>query len=222
MMKFILVTLFAILSAVAAFPAGAPVCTIDESAPGAPHRGTGFRTGPLSDAAFIVTVGGKTLDTATTLEIEAGTVYDVIFTSETGSQPYKGVLGIIHSSTYNFTSTNLITGTADLQNSEPCAFAKGRAGVTHVNNNDKTSALAKLSIPANVDVVKLDVNIVVANNGVQGSIFYYTQYTLKVSGATNSPIAAPRISCGLFRLGIFCPFTFCGLFGRLLFGTKEC
>jgi hypothetical protein len=34
---------------------------------------------------------------------------------------------------------------------------------------------------------------------------------------TKSPTAAPqRDDCGLFGLNIFCPFTFCGLFGRLL------
>jgi hypothetical protein len=34
---------------------------------------------------------------------------------------------------------------------------------------------------------------------------------------TKKPSKAPvRKNCGLFRLNIFCPFTFCGLFGRLL------
>lgn len=37
------------------------------------------------------------------------------------------------------------------------------------------------------------------------------------AGAPNSsPVAAPTRPCGLLGLGIFCPFTFCGFFGRLL------
>ena len=33
---------------------------------------------------------------------------------------------------------------------------------------------------------------------------------------TKNPSAVSQRPCGLFRLGIFCPFTFCGLIGRLL------
>jgi hypothetical protein len=39
---------------------------------------------------------------------------------------------------------------------------------------------------------------------------------------TKSPTKAPvRDDCGLFRLNIFCPFTFCGIFGRLLGICKD-
>jgi hypothetical protein len=223
MLRFILFTLLAAITT--ALPTGAPVCIIDESAPGSPHRvtrnGKPFRTGPLSDGGFSVTVGGTVLDTATPLALVAGTVYDVVFTSEDGLQPYRGVLGIVHSATYNFTTANFNTGTPDLQNSMPCSLIKGLAGVTHVSGSDKTSALAKFSVNANIDVVKFDVNIVVANNDNSGSIFYYTQYQLKVTGATNAPTPAPR-SCGLLGLKIFCPFSFCGIFGRAILGPRSC
>jgi hypothetical protein len=36
------------------------------------------------------------------------------------------------------------------------------------------------------------------------------------------PVPAPGRKCGLFHKGIFCPFTFCGFFGRLIFGSKNC
>jgi hypothetical protein len=38
-----------------------------------------------------------------------------------------------------------------------------------------------------------------------------------------APVPAPiKKECGLFGEGIFCPFTFCGFFGRLLFGKRNC
>jgi hypothetical protein len=84
----------------------------------------------------------------------------------------------------------------------------GLAGVTHVDRNLKTAVTAKLNIPFNVDLVKFDVNIVVANNRNEGSISCFTQYTLKVSGGDSAPTEAPAgtISCGLLGRGLFCPF----------------
>lgn len=227
MMKSILFAFFAAIATVLALPTGAPTCKINEAAPQDAHLqtrgGIPPRTGPLSDGGFIITIDGVTLDPATPLEITAGVNHDVTFTSESGSQPFRGVLGIIHSSSYNFTFTNFGRGDSlDLQDSVPCSDIKGLAGVTHIDRNTKTAVTGRLNIPVNIDEVKLDINMVIANNEEQGSVYYYTQFLLKVTGATEAPSPAPVNDCGLLRLGLFCPLTFCGLFGRLIFGDDNC
>lgn len=131
-----------------ALPSGAPNCDINEPAPRSIHLlergGKAPIKGPLVNGTFTVTVGGTTLDPVTNLEITAGVDYDVVFTSESGAQQFRGVLGIIHSATAAFTTRNFYRGTsADLQNSTDCAETEGGlAGVTHVDRNLKTSVTA--------------------------------------------------------------------------------
>jgi hypothetical protein len=93
-----------------------------------------------------------------------------------------------------------------------------RSGVTHFNNDTKTSVEATVKFDENYDELFLDVNVVVSNRVTAegGSFFYWDQFKLKVEGATPAP------KCGLFCLGIFCPFTLCGFLGRLLFGSVRC
>jgi hypothetical protein len=242
-MQSILIAALLTLSSVFALQSGAPVCPIDEAAPGPPHRvaytsGTFTlipRTGPLSDGAFIVTLNGVTLDPAVSTAINALQSYTIAVTSEDGLQSYKGVLVIASSKSTNFTSAVLQPVGPLLQASTPCAVLR-RAGVTHISAVSKTTSSSTLNVPTNVADLKLDVNVVVANNEVQGSIYYYNQYSLTVTGASptaptpaGSPASTPNMSpvkapikCGLFGLSIFCPFTFCGFLGRLIFGTRNC
>jgi hypothetical protein len=231
-MQSILIAALLTLSSVLALQTGAPICTIDEAAPGPPHRvaysSGNFtlepRTGPLSDGTYIVTLNGATLVPNSTTAINASQSYTIAVTSEDGNQQYKGVLVIASSASTNFTAAVLQPVGGLLQASTPCAVLR-RAGVTHTSAASKTTSTTTLNVPKNVTDLKLDVNVVVANNAAQGSIYYYDQYKFNVTGAPPPPTAAPvkpRGKCGLFGLSIFCPFTLCGFLGRLIFGSKNC
>jgi hypothetical protein len=238
-MQSILIAALLTLSSVLAMPSGAPVCPIGGPAPGDAHllpRANGNitinpRTGPLSDGTFIVTLNGVTLDPSVNTAINASQGYTIAVTSEEGIQQYRGVLVIASSASTNFTSTVLQPVDGTLQASLPCAQIR-RAGVTHVSAATKTTSSATLKVPTNVADLKLDVNIVVANNEVQGSVYYYNQYNLTVTGAPptaptpggapspNSAPVKPPGKCGLFGLSIFCPYRF--FFCRLVFNPKNC
>jgi hypothetical protein len=223
MFQFILTLLLTLFAVTAPLPTGAPVCTIDFAAVNNLHLAAerNPRTGPLSNAAFIVTINGVTATPGVLIEIPAQKEIPVVVTSESGSQPFKGVLLIISEPNVAFTN-ELFTKSPLLQQSIPCQGTGTRAGVTHRSNVTKTEATAYLNIQDNLDEVNLDVNVVVVNNAFQGSIYYFDRYKLKTSGGTNAPTATPRFAkCGLFGLGIFC-FNTCGLFLRLIYGNKEC
>jgi hypothetical protein len=85
-----------------------------------------------------------------------------------------------------------------------------------------------MTFEKNYDEIFLDVNVVrvVLNREVDkgGSFFYWDQFKLKVESATPAPAPAPspEPKCGLFRLGIVCPFTLCGFLGQKLFGSVGC
>jgi hypothetical protein len=216
-MQSILIAALLTLSSVYAMSNGAPVCTIGAAAPEDTHLSTNSVTGPLSVGKFIVTLDGVTLDPAVSTAINASQSYTIAVTSN-GDRQYKGVLVIASSASTNFTSAVLQPVGPLLQASTPCAVIS-RAGVTHNSAALKTTSSSTLNVPKNVADLKLDVNVVVANNDVQGSIYYYNQFSFTVT--TPAPVK-PRIRCGLFGLSIFCPFTFCGFLGRLIFGSKNC
>lgn len=223
MYRFVLTLLLTFFTVTAPLPTGAPVCTIDFSAVNnlhlAPERNP--QTGPLSNAGFIVTINGVTATPGVLVEIPAQQEIPVVVTSDTGSQPFKGVLLIISEPNVVFTD-ELYTKSPLLQQSIPCQVTGTRAGVTHRSNVTKTEATAYLNIQDNLDEVNLDVNVVVVNNGFQGSVYYFDRYKLKTSGGTDAPTPTPRFAkCGLFGLGIFC-FNTCGIIFRLIFGSKNC
>jgi hypothetical protein len=223
MLQFILTLLLTLFIVTAPLPTGAPVCTIDFSAVNnlhlAPERNP--RTGPLSNAGFIVTINGVTATPGVLVELPAQREIPVVVTSESGIQPFKGVLLIISAPNVAFTD-ELYTKSPLLQQSIPCQGTGTRAGVTHRSNVTKTQANFFLNIQDNVDEVNLDVNVVVVNNAFQGSIYYFNRYKLKTFGGTDAPTATPLVAkCGLFGLGLFC-FNTCGIFLRLIFGNENC
>jgi Reeler domain len=214
-----------ILPLTGSLPSGAPSCEVGKAAPMSLHLAASRNptTGTLLSANFIVKIDGVVLDPDATNEIQANRELEVVITSDTGQQAFKGALMIVSKSALLTTDIfTLSTAQAtDLQLNALCPN-EGRSGVTHVDNNVKTSIAATMQFDENIDDLKFDVNVVVQNNDA-GSFFYWTQYTLKVVGATAPPTAAPRSrGCGLFGFNLFCPFTLCGLFGRLIFGDDFC
>jgi hypothetical protein len=227
-MQSILIAALLTLSSVYAMSNGAPVCTIGAAAPEGTHLSTNSTvTGPLSVGTFIVTLNSDTLDPAVSTTINVLENHYIAVTSVAGDKPYRGVLVIASSASTNFTSAVLQpAGVSEdtLKTSLPCAEI-GRAGVTHNSSDTKTITYYTLIVPKNLADLKLDVNVVVANNAINGSIYYYNQFSFNVTSAPPPPTAAPvkpRIRCGLFGLAIFCPLTYCGFLGRLIFGSKNC
>ena len=222
------VTLFLTLSVVTALPGGAPSCEVGEAAPQSLHLNIDRnpQTGPLSTGTYTVTINGALLVPGEKAVVPAQAVNEVIVSSETGLQPFRGVLAILNKEGTVFTNgVELSVSATDplLQEAFECDVTTGRSGVTHKSPDLKTSAELMLNVDSNLDDVFLDVNVVVANNDIEGSIYYYDRYTLQFTGATSAPTQAPADrKCGLLRLGFFCPFTFCGIFGRLLFGDENC
>jgi hypothetical protein len=223
-MQSILIAALLTLSSVLAWPDGAPECTIGAAAAMGTHLSTNSTlpvTGPLSDGTFVVTLDGVTLDPTVSTTINALEIYYIAVTSVTREKPYRGVLVIASSASTNFTSAVLQpAGVSEfILKASPSCGEISRAGVTHKSPDTKTITYSSLLVPKNLADLKLDVNVVVANNAINGSIYYYNQFSFNV--ITPAPVK-PRIRCGLFGLAIFCPFTFCGFFGRLIFGSKNC
>ena len=208
-----------------ALSTGAPICSIDGPAPQNIHlqRGANITgTGSLASAGFNVTFNGVDLSSLSSIQVNASSPIKVEVRSS--GVPLKGVLVIVSKASTDFTDVfTLSTEEATLiQKSEFCP-ALARGGVTHVSPDEKNKVSATMTFDKAYTDVKLDVNVVTQNNDT-GSYYYYSQYIFAVNAApAGSPSGSGSGSdCGLFGLGIFCPFTFCGFFGRLLLGDRDC
>ena len=227
LIPFVLVALVCVC--VHALPFGAPVCTTGKAAPGDPHTSAGRnpQTGPLSLVGLIVKIGDVILDAATPIVVKPNEDLRVVVTSPEGNTTFRGALlivskiGFVADGTFSLTAADA----TKLQISTVCPTTAA-SGVTHVDRELKTSVEATIRFDENVQDLLLDVNIVLINRLVSegGSAYYYSQYKINVEGPTKAPTVAPTggSNCGLFGLGIFCPFSFCGFFGRLLLGPRDC
>ena len=197
------------------------------AAPGNPHTSAGRspQTGPLAIAGFIVKIGDVILDTNTPITVQAYQDLRVVVTSEGGEQPFRGALVIVSKPGISTVGSFSLTtdGTTKLQSQSELCFSLKADGVTHIDNELKTSVEASLTFDENIQEVLLDVNVVVVNRMVSdgGSFYYYSQYKINFEGATASPTVTP-VCRGFLGIGIFCPFLFCGFFRRLLLGNRDC
>ena len=217
-----LLSLLIALQQVYALPNGAPVCTINGPAPGGIHlqRGAALTfTGTLALAGFNVTFDGVDISTLSSIEVNTSTPVKVAVIAN--GVPLKGVLVIVSRPFTDVSGAFTLSAeeAAMLQISQICRI---ESGVTHVDESFKTKTSATLTIDEAYPDLKLDVNVVVQNNET-GSLYYYSQYTF----ASIAPAAAPTGGgtgggCGVFGLGILCPFSFCGFFGRLILGDRDC
>ena len=210
---------------VTALPNGAPVCTVGEAAPQVKHLeiSRNPRQGKLIEGGFYIQIGTTILtDTTTTIyEYNAHEDISVIVTSETGGQPFKGVLIVMSRVSADLGANLFLKNDGQLQFLKQAQCDAGRVAVTHWNNQTKTAVEATMNFDENYDVVLVDVNIVIVNNA-KASIFYYDQYKIRITGATQYPTPVPVITCGLFGRSFFClpKITFCGFLGRL-FGQDQ-
>jgi Reeler domain len=200
---------------------------IGEAAPGPPHRGARNPIfGPLKTAGFIVKIGADIVDPDVPIAVEAGTDYKITVTSLSGQQQFRGTLIILSKPATLMLDRLTLPADSVLRMSDICPDV-ARSGVTHQNNELKTSVETTMKFDKAYGEVLLDVNVVVVNREISqgGSYFYWSQFKLNVAGGvTAAPVAAPikKPKCGLFRRGLFCPFTACGFFGRLIYGKEFC
>jgi hypothetical protein len=215
-----------------AFPDGAPVCRINQASPDSLHT---FivrqpRSGSLRTGGFQVLLNNEPLDTAIQKTVNASETMSVVVTSLDGQKQFRGILLILSQVGFSTIGTFQLTTDDELAKakiSDPCIQA-GYGGITHIDAELKSNVTTTMKFDRNYDDLRFDVNIVVMNrNPLEGgSEYYYSQYTMKVEGANNaatkSPTPAPTRGCGLFGRSMFCPFTFCGFFSRLIFGSDGC
>jgi hypothetical protein len=219
--------LIATLSIVAihAFPGGAPICTTGSAAPQSLHlQRPNIVTGSIAKGEFLVKFNGVDISNQTSITVVTGADVIVELTSATGL-PFKGALLIVSKTAVDVSGKfTLSTAQAtDLKISDICP-SEGKSGVTHVDRNIKTSVATTMKFDQTYDDLFFDVNVVVVNNDTD-SFYYHSQYTFDVVAGATAPAGAPTTGsskCGIFGLSIFCPLTFCGFFGKLLFGSENC
>lgn len=202
--------LFLFAATVSAFPDGTPNCEIGASSTRSAHLSLSRnpQTGAIQKGGFDVFINDKLLPVTVTgpniFDFDVGVDNTLTIKSSTGKQ-FRGVLIILSKTGFN-TTLNL-TPLPPYQ--VPIACEKlPYSGFTHKEPSFKSTASGTLRWDTVGDELSLDVNIVVANNAT-ASIYYYTNYKLRAA----TPV---RSSCGLLGLSLFCPLTFCGVFGRLL------
>jgi hypothetical protein len=173
---------------VTARPDGSPVCTVGSAAPQSLHliRQPGF-LGEISVGNFNVKIGDTILKSGSVNKIPGGTNLVLDMRSTDGSE-FRGVLIILNKDGLDL-SSNLMTSVPGFKEQGTCHLS-GYSGFTHANRDLKQFAQANITMPINQKVF-LDVNIVVANNFVKGSIFYHTRFQLSSINKILVPVKAP-------------------------------
>lgn len=177
-----------------AFPSGAGACPKDlaaTEAPGSPHV-PATTTGGLRDGGLGLTLNGEAVSGSPIL-LRPNVEYTL---GLTGSSAFAGFLLRLDS------STDLTALLPDSSNGQVASICGDEAaGVTHVDNADKTAVSTLLQIDQE-GTFALDVTVVVEfGNGV--SEYYYTPYVMEVADDDDGP-SRPILDfiCRVF--GIFC------------------
>jgi hypothetical protein len=223
MMKF--VSLFSlVIAAVSALPDGAPYCEVGSSSTRLQHLLRSDGTGPIGkDNLYKVVLGGVDLEPVTADNPELVNVFNfgknlTLEVKVDTAAYFKGILVILSGGNpekRDEINTKIPGGLratgVGTEDSIGCENF-GVASISHTERSEKKSLTGTLYWPVPNQKLYLDVNIVKNNNETAKSQYYYTQFILQ--GGVRPDPAPPR--CGLLGLSIFCPFTFCGVFGRLL------
>jgi hypothetical protein len=161
-----------------AYSSGAGQCIGGTAAVGAPHMTSSAVTGSLQDGALTLTVVRDQTNGAPSEEITTNTDTTVtIGFSSTGSTGFRGAL--IRASSTDGAEFTLEPG-VNGANAMACT-EDGVLGVTHTSNDLKMELGAILNV-ATAGTVTLDVTVVLAQNSVDGSIYYYSSIDLTVVG----------------------------------------
>jgi hypothetical protein len=160
-----------------AFSTGAGGCTTG-GAVGQTHLNSPM-TGLLSVGGFQVLLDDTTpLDPTTPTPITVSQMYSLSIVPSAGAT-FRGALFRVVGTGVNLQpAANAVVATA-------CTDA---AGVTHSSPDPKTEFKATLQVDGTV-ATTVDVTVVVANNGDEGSIYYYSQFSLQPTDAAGAPMA---------------------------------
>ena len=181
--KSLLTLVLLCLSSVVAYPTGAGGCGGGAAAVGGPHLGaTSAITGSIEDFGAILYFGAvDKLVAGETTNFTSNSEHTLIITSD---RSFRGVLFRLTSADTSFDTRGSLTVSPDLpvleQISQVC-FDEGIAGVTHLNNTDKTVTQAVIWTKQPVDSLLLEITLVVSNriiNGIFVSEYYYSSYRL--------------------------------------------
>lgn len=230
----ILFTLFT--WAVSALPDGAPICESGSANVRSLHldKGRNPRTGDIQSNGFDVFINYTLIQPGTRLfptYFKAHTNLNVTVKSRTGEK-FRGILLLLHQPGYDVHLGEGLTPWAPFKDAVGCGGTQ-ISGVTHAENSFKAEATALLHYDNTSAPCILDVNIVTANNAIDGSSYFYSEYYLRAvedfghnddeeedddqQGDDEVVEPEPELkSCGLFGLSMFCPFTLCGMIGRFL------
>ena len=172
MLNRLVITAALFFAIVHAFPSGAGSCKATNPL-GSTHLASGT-SGALSAYGLQLKIGGKNLTPGTAFSFTSGSNLNIALTSTTG-KAFKGFLIRIGKTSLT-TSSYLKVGTdSNVQVSNQCTLLKV-GGLTHKSKSNKKSAKGILSVPSAVSSLKLEVTVVVQNNGT--SVWYKSDYTL--------------------------------------------
>jgi hypothetical protein len=173
-----------------ALPNIAPICAVNQLGSAAvrgPHVNNATRTvksGSLAAGGFAVFVDSVALNASTVRTIEAGKAIRMFVRSATllpnSTTPDKSFRGLhvllaVNSGAVNV--SNALVPVSPFVKSPNCT-STFISGISHAEPTLKTGMLANLQVNAAFANITLDVNLVVSNNNVSGSTFYFTQYKL--------------------------------------------
>lgn len=208
------ILLSCLLAIVSSRPDGAPSCESGTANVQSLHLDPSRnpRTGDLSSNGFAVYLNGTLLEsgnlTSPTL-FRAHTNNDLQVKALNGT--FRGILMLLYQPAVNVHDGEGLSASQPLKAAVGCVGTL-TSGVTHSNNDPKGEANAIIHYDTTVGVATLDINIVVANNDIEGSAYFFQKYYLQAFGEEEEEEEEP---CGLFGLSVFCPLTRCGFFGRL-------
>ena len=214
---------------VSALPDGAPICESGSANVRSLHldKGRNPRTGDIQANGFDVFLNNTLIQPGTRLfptYFKAHTDLNVTVKSRTGER-FRGILLLLHQPGVNVHIGEGLLPRRPYKDAVGCG-GTNISGVTHAENSFKTEANAILHYDDTTDACILDVNIVTANNAIDGSSYFFSEYYLravadehdddeKEDDDEEDDEEEPE-SCGLFGLRMLCPFTLCGMFGRLI------
>ena len=219
-----------IILSVSALPDGAPICESGSANVRSLHldKGRNPRTGDIQSNGFDVFLNNTLIQPGTRLfptYFKAHTNLNVTVKSRTGEK-FRGILLLLHQPGVNVHIGEGLLPRKPYKDAVGCG-GTNISGVTHAENSFKTEANAILHYDDTSDACILDVNIVTANNAIDGSSYFFSEYYLRAveevghdddeeEEEEDGDDDEEAESCGLFGLQMFCPFTLCGMIGRFL------
>lgn len=173
-----------------AAPTGAGGCGGDGPAVGGPHLDENAITGSLEDFGLRISVNSDELESSGTISVPANSENMISLFAEApeaGSE-YRGFLFRLSHPDGVSTLDLLDIPESSADEAQVAAVCTDIdvAGITHVNNEPKTSMSVTMNVPEATDGLVLDVTAVIWNRLVNETFvseYYYSQYQINVEAS---------------------------------------